>query len=316
MEQDDIRNGVGIGFCTFRRVHGLKNLLDHIQRLDGLQTLRPTIVVVDNDGRDPEVAATIDAFREQTGIAVSAIVETKPGISAARNAVFAEAERLNLAWLAMLDDDEWPSPEWLEALFARQAETGAAVVGGPVRPVFPEDRRDLNRYARFWSVDGQMLQGRPFVFCTCNFLVDLTKLATVERPLFDEEFGLSGGGDTVFFRRLFFLGFDMAWAPTAILHEEVPPARASFGWLRQRRFRVGNHAVRWEVLSGGRLRSVAKTVALTVRLAFYPLLRREPDHPMTGWLVEYDKVRGRWASHFGTVFMEYARPKAKGCPID
>ena len=100
----------------------------------------------------------------------------------------------------------------------------------------------------------------------------------------------------------------MAWSEDAFVYEEVPPSRASIGWMRQRRFRVGNHAVRWESVGNKHARSFAKTLGLTARLAIYPLLRREPESPFMGWLLEFDKVRGRYRSHLGGVFVEYARP--------
>jgi succinoglycan biosynthesis protein ExoM len=152
-----------------------------------------------------------------------------------------------------------------------------------------------------------LLHGKPFVFCTCNFLIDLGAIRAAPRPLFDPAFGLSGGGDVVFFRGLFFDGHPMAWAESALVYEEVPPSRASLQWMRTRRFRVGNHAGTWETRDRGRLRATLKTIALTVRLAIYPLLMREPEARGVGWLLEMDKVRGRWDAHRGSLFVEYGR---------
>lgn len=304
--------GLAVGLCTYKRRSSLERTLQHIALAAQQVDSAPVIIVVDNDGDDPAVEQAVLTFGAESGLAVRYRIERTPGISAARNAIFDEAALIGARFMAMIDDDEWPTPEWLAELLKAQHEHGAVVVGGPVRPVFPEEAAQLRRYSRYWSVDKQFLQGKPFVFCTCNFLIDLQAIAGVPRPLFDEEFGLSGGGDTVFFRSLFFAGHAMAWSDTAWINEEVPASRASFKWMRQRRFRVGNHAVRWESLGGGAARSIAKTLGITLRLAIYPLFRREPESPMVGWLLEYDKVRGRWASHFGDVFVEYARPVKPG----
>lgn len=306
-------SGLAVGLCTYKRRASLERLLEHIAvAAQAVSDQPPTVIVVDNDGQDPLVGQAVQAFSEQSGLKVRYIVETQPGISAARNAVFSEADRLGVRFVAMIDDDEWPAPQWLAALLNVQRRTSAVVVGAPVSPVFPDSASELRQYARYWSVDKQFLQGKPFVFCTCNFLIDLQALRATPRPLFDEAFGLSGGGDTVFFRGLFFAGHAMAWADDALVYEEVPISRASFTWMRQRRFRVGNHAVRWESMGGQAPRSFAKTLGLTVRLLIYPLFRREPESPFVGWLLEFDKVRGRYASHFGDVFVEYARPQAPG----
>lgn len=303
------RRGLAVGLCTYKRLPSLVRLLDHIAITASGLPEPPVVIVVDNDGQGAAVGDAVADFGARTRLVACYRIEARPGISAARNAVFDEADRQGLRFLAMIDDDEWPTPQWLEELLKVQAAEKAAVVGGPVQPVFPEGV-GLGRHARYWSVQRQSLLGKPFVFCTCNFLIDLAALARFPRPLFDDAFGLSGGGDTVFFRKLFFGGLPMAWAEKAMVNEEVPASRASIAWLRQRRFRVGNHAVRWERLDVGGRRALAKTAGLTARLAIYPMLRREPESPWLGWLLEYDKLRGRISAHYGDVFLEYARPKA------
>ncbi|MFS0737032.1 glycosyltransferase family A protein [Sphingomonas sp. 1P06PA] len=299
-----------VGLATYRRPDGLARVIDHIGRAAARLGRVPALIVVDNDGQDPAIAALAAERAAAAGLVLHFIVEPTPGISAARNAVFAKADAIGARFMAMIDDDEWPADDWLTALDARRRETGAHIVGGPVTPVFPDNAKALERIARWWSVQPQLLEGKPFVFCTCNFLIDLAAVADMPRPLFDPRFGLSGGGDTVFFRSLFYAGHPMAWADAALVYEEVPPSRASLGWMRQRRYRVGNHAVNWEVRDQGRAKALAKTMGLTARLAFYPLLGREPEARMTGWLLEAEKVRGRWNAHRGALYMEYARADA------
>jgi succinoglycan biosynthesis protein ExoM len=261
---------------------------------------------VDNDGDDPAVADATEAGRA-AGLDIRLVVERRPGISAARNRAFEEAATLGAAFLAMLDDDEWPDPGWLGALLARQRATGADVIGGVVRPVFPPSAAALEPFARFWSVLPQERDGRPFVHATSSFLIRLDALRDVPRPLFDDRYGLSGGGDLVFFSRLFDRGVAMAWACDAVAREEVPPARASWSWIEGRRFRVGNHMVMDEALRQGRLRPALKTAGMVARLAIYPLLGREPEVPLAGWRLEARKVLGRIAAHRGVRVMEYAR---------
>ncbi len=299
-----------VGLATYRRPSGLARVIDGIGRA-AQQLGRPVeLIVVDNDGTDQAIAALAVDHANAAGLPLHFLIESTPGIAAARNAVFAQADALGVRFMAMIDDDECPDAQWLVALDACREQTGAHVVGGPVMPEFPEGREDLQRIARWWSVQPQQLHGKPFVFCTCNFLIDMAAIADVPRPLFDPKFGLSGGGDTVFFRGLFFRGHPMAWADHALVFEDVPPDRASLGWMRTRRFRVGNHAATWEARDQGKAKAMAKTIGLTLRLAIYPLLGREPEARGVGWLLEFDKVRGRWNAHRGALFMEYARDDA------
>lgn len=294
---------LGVAICTWRRPAGLARLLAALPAaMEGL-AVAPVVLVVDNDGADPRVMeAVADAPFE-----VRLAVQRAPGISSARNRAFAAAAAAGVTTLALIDDDEWPEPGWLAALLARRDATGAAVVGGVVLPAFPADRAELARFRRFWSVLPQERAGRPFVHATSNVLVELAALRRLPRPLFDPGHGLSGGGDTVFFSRLFDRGVAMAWATDAVVREEVPPARASLAWLARRRRRVGNHMVMDEELRHGRLRPMLKTAGLLARLPAYPLLGREPEAPLLGWRMEAAKLRGRLAAHRGLRSYEYAR---------
>lgn len=294
---------VGVAICTYRRPRGLARLLGALPAAFEDVAEAPVVLVVDNDGTDPRVAEAVAA----APFDVRLTVEPSPGISAARNRAFAAAEAAGVATLALIDDDEWPDPGWLAALLARRVATGAAVVGGVVVPEFPAGCAHLARWRRFWSVLPQRRAGRPFVHATSNVLVDLGAVRALPRPLFDAAHGLSGGGDLVFFSRLFDLGVPMAWATDAVVREEVPPERASLAWLARRRRRVGNHMVMDEEARQGRLRSMVKTAGLLARLPAYPLLGREPEARLLGWRMEAAKLGGRLAAHRGVRSYEYAR---------
>ena len=294
---------LGIAVCTYRRPQGLARLLAALPAGLGGLAEAPLVIIVDNDGRDPRVAAAVAA----SPLPARLLVEPAPGISAARNRAFAAAEAAGVTTLALIDDDEWPAPGWLAALLARRATTGAQVVGGLVEPCFPPEAAHLTHWRRFWSLRPQARDGRPFVHATSNVLVDLSALDGLPRPLFEPAHGLSGGGDLVFFSRLFARGVTMAWAEEAIVHEEVPPERASLAWLARRRRRVGNHMVMDEERRLGRLRPMLKTAGLLARLPVYPLLGREPEARLLGWRMEAAKLGGRLAAHRGLRSYEYAR---------
>ncbi len=303
---------MAVGLCTYKRLAYLQRVLQHVHQACTAWGSMVHLIVVDNDGTDPSVRETVNGFANRAGLTVHFMVEPRPGIASARNAVFAKAEELGIRFLAMLDDDEWPDADWLSQLLLTCQRTGAVVVGGPVKPHFAESARHLEPLAMYWSVEPQLLEGKTIVFCTCNFLIDLQAIRCEPRPLFDAEFGLSGGEDVVFFRRLFYLGYPMAWCAQALVHEEVPPDRASLAWLRRRRFAGGLNAVRWERFQGAN-KALAKTLGLTVRLAFYPLLGREPGSPWLGWRLELEKVKGRYAAHLGRTVAQYRREEGPSC---
>ncbi len=307
---------IALAVCTYRRPDYLERLLRAFAQLRlPLRDAVPeaaVFIIVDNDGNDPAVPDLVASYAAHLAGPVEYIIEREPGISAARNAAFGAARRLGADWLAMLDDDEWPPEHWLEALLAERDRSGASVVGGPVRPVFPEDRPKLSRLARFWSVEREYIYGKPFVFCTCNFLIGMAAVAFLGDQPFNPAFGITGGGDTVFFRQLFDAGVAMSWSEDAWISEEIPASRASVDWLRKRRYRMGNAAVRWErdAPVAGDIGSVLRTAAIILRLPVYPLFSREKSDLMLAWLLEFDKLRGRLAAQFGSVYSEYARGDA------
>ena len=73
---------------------------------------------------------------------------------------------------------------------------------------------------------------------TCNVLFQRTA-PSIQGLRFREELGRSGGEDTVFFSTVYKAGGRFAYAPEAIVTEDVSPDRAQFSWLLKRYFRSG-----------------------------------------------------------------------------
>jgi succinoglycan biosynthesis protein ExoM len=299
---------VAVCVCTYNRPRQLARLLDSLLKL--ARPAATMFVIVDNDSGTPETRDPVRKFREQCGAPVEYVVEARPGISAARNAGFAAARRAGARMLAMLDDDEWATSDWLMKLLETRNATGAGVVGGPVYPVFTAQKQKSGKYEKLWSVQKGSLNGRLYVYCTCNCLVDLSAAAFLGDHPFPEQFGLTGGEDAVFFRRLHFAGVVMAWSDEAVLFEEIREDRATFGWLRRRWYRHGNAGVRCERAAPDPrgLSPLLRTALLCARLPVYPLVNRKAfDAPLI-WMLEAEKVRGRIACHLGMVLEEYGRP--------
>ncbi len=299
---------VAVCVCTYRRPAQLGRLLDSMAAM--ARPASTVFIIVDNDGADPQIAARVRQFGELAGARVEYLVESAPGISAARNAAFAKARLLGADAVAMLDDDEWVTPPWLTWLLETQRKTGAGVVGGPVQPVFPAGSQRLRRYESLWSIRKGRLDGRLYVSCTCNCLVVLSAAAILGECPFPLEFGLTGGEDAVFFRRLHRAGVAMAWSEEALLFEEISEDRASIAWMRRRWYRQGNVGVRCERIVPGRawLPPLARTVLLCGRFPIYPLFNRRVFAGPLIWRLEADRIWGRIAAHLGIVFEEYGRP--------
>src|SRR5262249_22718479 len=120
---------VDVAIATYRRPRGLFRLLGGLARLrfrGEPPDLR--VVVIDHDPAGPAAEVCQDA-RRWLDLPLVHRVEPRRGIPQARNAAVAAAlERAE--FVAFIDDDEVPSPQWLDELLRVQAETGADAVAG------------------------------------------------------------------------------------------------------------------------------------------------------------------------------------------
>ena len=102
---------MAICITTFRRRELLRELLDGISRLSFVRMPRPDILVVIVDNDAARGAADIcDSIALPWP--AKYVVEPRRGIAQARNRAIREAEDPD--FLAFLDDDEAPTPQWLD----------------------------------------------------------------------------------------------------------------------------------------------------------------------------------------------------------
>ena len=98
---------------TFRRPEGLRKLLVHIERLTYPGALR--VIVVDNDAETAAGAAIVEQMSPTFRFPLVGCVEPRRGQTYAYNHAFASACRATPSpdYVAVLDDDEYPDPNWL-----------------------------------------------------------------------------------------------------------------------------------------------------------------------------------------------------------
>jgi glycosyltransferase involved in cell wall biosynthesis len=242
---------VTICACTYRRPEGLRALLHGLAEQRFKEASRPPfdVVIVDNEGSS-EAAAICATAGRTNGLAVRYIQEPRRGISYARNAcldhVAADAE-----FIAMIDDDEVPEPDWLEQLLRAQARAHADVVRGAVVPVFPDGAPAWIREGDFfgWPKQRRARGGTTLTdgagLTTASSNNALVRAAAV-RALglrFDTALALTGGEDALFFRQMKLAGCKIIYAAGARVHETVPPHRATFAYLWRLHYRQGCNKV-------------------------------------------------------------------------
>mgnify|MGYP001620127384 CR=1 FL=1 len=229
---------VAICALTFCRPDGIRCLLAGLGRLHEPSGATVEVIVVDNDeARSAE--AVVQAAAGTIRWPVQYIVEPRRGIAQGRNRAVAAAHAAGADFVAFIDDDEVPSPAWLDELLRVQVATHAGVVTGPVVPVFQEP-------PPAWVVQGAFFErprfptGERLTYArTSNVLIEGSLMRDTATP-FDERFGLSGGEDTHFFMRVRLGGAHIVWADGAMVSELVPATRVSVRWLVRRAYRRGN----------------------------------------------------------------------------
>lgn len=223
-----------VGMATYQRnddmVRTVPLLVNQVAALRGA---RGTVVVVDND---PNGSAR-EAFDRLDAQGARYVHEPRPGISAARNRAIDEAGHANA--LIFIDDDEIPDEGWLQSLVDAWLAWGCAGVTGPVTSVFVGEADEWVRasglFDRADRTTGAVNPGAS----SANLLLDLAVLRRHDIR-FDEQFGLSGGSDTMLAHTLRSRGEQIRWCQEASVTEFVPPSRSRRDWVFKRTMRTSN----------------------------------------------------------------------------
>jgi hypothetical protein len=295
--------------CTFRRPDGLKRLLTSVAALETDTAL--SVVVVDNDDRLGEGQALCERLAPDYRWPLAALVEGRPGISYARNTAIAAALEQKPDFIAMLDDDEWPTPGWLRALLAVQADTEADVVAGPVLPEFASVPPPWMRREGLFGTAQQVDRSEGVFYASGNFMAKRACFETMMPTPFDPDFALSGGEDLVFFRNLAKHGYRMVWAADAHVREIVPGDRMTVAWLKQRQQRRGNLNVivqrRFAPGAASELIRLAKTAGLTCIAGCWYLVTWPFPVARTRPMLLLHVALGKIKAHLGLRYFEYKR---------
>jgi glycosyltransferase involved in cell wall biosynthesis len=212
--------------CTYKRPLLLKRLLTELlrQRTEGKFTY--SIVVADND-KDKSGESVVAEFRSSSTISIEYVVESRQNIAHARNAVVA---RSSGDYLAFIDDDEFPIPEWLLKLLTACNQYRADGVLGPVKRHFDEDPPTWMLKSRFYdrrvNPTGMLVEWHEAR--TGNVLLKREIILGDAAP-FRPEF--RAGEDQDFFRRKIEEGRVFIWCAEAEAFEVVPPARWKRSYL-------------------------------------------------------------------------------------
>jgi succinoglycan biosynthesis protein ExoM len=307
----DSRNSssILIAIPTFRRPAMLNQLLKGIAGISTPHRCAVEVLVMDNDST-PTACNLVARTAERFPFRLSYAHVGEPGLSSVRNFALNRARQFD--FLAMIDDDEIPQPQWLLELFNVQAATAADAVIGPVPRVLPDATPDWLRRAHFF--DSPVYPDRALVRdgYSGNCLL---RIKSIDRLgiAFNSKLNFAGGEDLLFFRELVRRGGALAFASHAVAEETVGAERATAAYVLKLHFRRGNTLSLCDLYFGkNRATVVARALKAAVLIArgcitLLPYtLFRGPAGSLTS-LCDVARGFGAFGGIFGYTYEAYAR---------
>lgn len=223
-----------VSILTYKRPETLRHALEAVAVQISTVATPIEILVVDND---PSATAQAIVDSIDTAVPLRYVSEPKPGIAAARNAALSASRDSRL--LIFFDDDETPSPDWLNSILAHWQMARCAAVAGPVLSILPES------IPNSWVVASGIFERQRFPSGTPrpgagagNLLLDL-EFVRLHGLQFDTSLGLQGGEDTMLTHEIVARGGIIEWCDEAVAFEPVDPDRITHSWMRRRSIRAG-----------------------------------------------------------------------------
>jgi glycosyltransferase involved in cell wall biosynthesis len=230
---------ISVAVITFKRPQGLQKLLTELEKQEH-HPARPyelTALVVDND---PGCSArqVADKFSNSPAFKLIYVNETRQGIPIARNAAL-DTVPLQHDFMCFIDDDEWPSPHWIDAFLELRSRADADCFYGPVSPCFPERRPEWFVKSGFFA-EWKFPDAGQLGFAASNNVMMSMPFVRENKLRFDNRMRFTGGSDYLFFRQAVERRMVVRWAQRALIYEDIPLGRMTWQWVIKRHYRLGN----------------------------------------------------------------------------
>jgi len=301
-----------IGIPTYKRPVMLKKLILSIIGCNINKSLIKdiNIIIVDND-IDKTAEIVVKELKDKfNGIyKLNYYNYSVKGLSNVRNELFKKALAFNPDYIVGIDDDEYPTSDWLNQLLLAIIALKAEIVLGPVIPVF-EDK--VSPYISYWFKYPDLENFKRInFFWTSNFIIR-TDFLLKQKIKFDERFNTIGSEDSYFGVKALKSGARICWANNAIAYETIPAKRAKLKWLIRRRYNGAitfTYILKLEKTYFGLLKktivSAANFLSGSMALAGTPF----PFRWKYWGLLKISEGIGGFAGLFGIHFHEYAKDR-------
>ena len=260
-------NRISVCICTYRREATLARLLRMLAVQETKNLFEVSVVVVENDAHAPSKDVVLRLGRE-LGLQIIYEVEPIRTIPAARN------HALRLAdgnFIAMIDDDEFPPPNWLLTMYRAMQTFEVDGVLGPVRPFFEQQPPTWLTKADFSGAPayptGTLLRWQQTYAGNALLKSDVCSKHNVR---FDESYKI-GGEDRVFFRSAIEAGCRFVAVAEATVYEIVPRERWTRRYYLRRALANGFNAHKSDSSHTGNLSSITTFLKSVVAVCVYAI---------------------------------------------
>jgi len=227
---------IDICVATYKRPLMLRALLNSLAQLE-VNDNSLTIIIVDNspeaEGRDVVLSFESDNAQLQ----IRYMQQPEKNISLTRNMALDNLSS-ECDVLCFVDDDEYVSVDWLREMLIVYGSEKADVVFGPVVTVYPDGCPEWVLRSGIFERERQVTGAILRHGFTGNVLFN-ADIAKKEGFRFSKSFGLTGGEDTDFFKRLNGAGKKLVWCDSALVYEPLDMNRANAKWIFKRAYSNG-----------------------------------------------------------------------------
>jgi glycosyltransferase involved in cell wall biosynthesis len=225
--------------CTYNRCRLLEGNLEALARQVTPPELNWEVVIVDNNCTDNTADVVNEALRKFS-VPLCRVVETKQGLSNARNCGIAVAHG---RYLVFTDDDTRPLPHWVEAIWQTFEQEHCDAVAGRVELDWPLPRPK-------WLIDDLLSS-----LAHADYGPAMRPLSTPQQPPlganmaftravfdrvgnFDPSLGrigkkLLGGEETDLYERVLAAEFKVLYQPRAVIRHAVEAERVDKTYFRK-----------------------------------------------------------------------------------
>lgn len=236
---------ISICICTCNRPVLLRRTLEALSRISLNEYDRKSfeVVVVDNCASGT-ARSVCEAASGALPMDLYFTEQSERGISFARNKAVEVALSRGADFVAFIDDDDWPEPDWLIPLIETQRSTNADLVFGfwqvDTDHGLPDWLKSIPAF-RQPVYEAKGFVGLPRWGSTCNVLMgrDILERIGSQSPPFLPKFAFVGGEDKDFFIRAVGHGASFACTRESIIHKYSDSQRLTVRGLLKRAFRIG-----------------------------------------------------------------------------